>query len=92
MAQDILLDENDDVRIENGDFVIGDSLDQEVGLILRMNKGELKEDPIVGCDLIRLINSNITESELKQIIKLQLARDGKNYDDLKERIKLNIGS
>jgi len=89
MAQDILLDENDDVRIENGDFVIGDSLDQEVSLILRMNKGELKEDPIVGCDLIRLINSNITEAELKQIIKLQLARDGKSYDELKERIILN---
>jgi phage baseplate assembly protein W len=88
MANDILLDENDDVRIENGDFVIGDSLDQEVGLILRMNKGELKEDPVMGCDLIRLINSNTSEAELKQIIKLQLARDGKSYDELKERIIL----
>lgn len=89
MAKDILLDDNDDVRIENGDFVIGDSLDQEVGLILRLNKGELKEDPIVGCDLIRLIHSNISESELKQIIKIQLARDGKSYEELKERIILN---
>lgn len=85
---DILLDENDELRIENGDFVIGESIDQEVSLILRMSKGELKEDPILGCDLLRLINSNITEVELKQIIKLQLARDGKSYDDLKERIRL----
>jgi phage baseplate assembly protein W len=86
---DILLNENDDLRIENGDFVIGESIDQEVGLILRMNKGELKEDPIVGCNLIQLIHSNITEATLKQIIKIQLARDGKSYEELKERIKLN---
>jgi len=88
MMTDILLGENDDVQILNGDFVVGESLDQEVGLILRLNKGELKEDPIMGCDLIRLIKSNITQPELKQIIKLQLARDGKSYDELKERIKL----
>lgn len=88
MMTDILLGDNDDVQILNGDFVVGESLDQEVGLILRLNKGELKEDPIMGCDLIRLIKSNITQPELKQIIKLQLARDGKSYDELKERIKL----
>jgi hypothetical protein len=88
MAQDILLDDNDNLRIENGDFVIGDSIDQEVSLILRINKGELKEDPVIGCDLILLINSNTSEMELKQIVKLQLARDGKSYDGLKERIKL----
>jgi phage baseplate assembly protein W len=85
---DILLDNEDNLRIENGDFVIGDSIDQEVSIILRLHKGELKEDPVLGCDLIKLINSNITETELKQIIKLQLARDGKSYDALKERIRL----
>lgn len=85
---DILLDNEDNVRIENGDFVVGECIDQEVSIILRLHKGELKEDPVLGCDLIRLINSNITETELKQIIKLQLARDGKSYDELKERIRL----
>ena len=88
MGKDILLDDQDRLRIENGDFVIGESTDQEVSLILRMNKGELKEDPLVGCDLIRLINSNTSETELKQIIRLQLARDGKSYNELKERIAL----
>lgn len=86
---DVLLNINDDdVTIANGDFAIGDSLDQEVGLILRMNKGELKEDPLLGTDLIRLINSNTSELEVKQLVKVQLARDGKSYDELKERIKL----
>lgn len=88
MATDILLDENDDLRIENGDFVVGDSIDQEVGLLIRLSKGGLKEDPILGCDLIRLMHGNITDAEVKQIIKVQLARDGKSYDELKERIGL----
>ena len=88
MANDILLDENGDLRIEAGDFVIGNSVDQEVGLLLEMNKGDLKEDPLMGPDLIRLINANISEIEVKQIIKGQLKRDGKSYNELKERIKL----
>lgn len=85
---DMLLDENDDLLIINGDFVIGESFDQEVGIILRMYPGELKEDPVLGPQLIRLINSNTSELEIKQLVKLHLARDGKDYEEIKERLKL----
>lgn len=88
MGKDILLDENGDLAIANGDFVIGDSIDQEVAALLQLNKGELKEFPILGPNLIELINSNTSELELKQIIKTELKRDGKSYQELKERIKL----
>lgn len=89
MANDILLDAAGDVRIENGDFVVGESLDQEVQIILEMAQGELKEDPLLGADLFRMINSNATEAELKQRVKVHLARDGKDYGALKERMILN---
>ena len=88
MANDILLDENGDLAIANGDFVIGESEDQEVAALLQLNKGDLKEFPILGSDLIKLINSNTSEIELKQIIKTELKRDGKSYQELKERIQL----
>jgi hypothetical protein len=88
MASDILLDENGDLAIASGDFVIGESLDQEVAVILQMNKGDLKEFPILGPNLIRLVNSNTSAIELKQIIKSELKRDGKSYQELKERIQL----
>lgn len=88
MANDILLDEDGDLRIENGDFVIGESTDQEVQAILEMAQGELKEDPVLGADLFRLIHSNATDAEVKQRVTLHLARDGKDYDELKERIRL----
>ena len=88
---DILLDiATDDVRIENGDFVIGESLDQEVGILLRLSPGELKEDPVLGPGLYKLIKSNADEADLQQLAKWHLARDGKQYDALKERIKLNV--
>jgi hypothetical protein len=88
MANDILFDENGDLAITNGDFVIGESLDQEVAAILQMNKGDLKEYPILGPGLIRLVNSNTSAIELKQLIKSELKRDGKSYQELKERIQL----
>jgi hypothetical protein len=88
MANDILFDENGDLAITNGDFVIGESLDQEVAAILQMNKGDLKEYPIMGPGLIRLVKSNTSAIELKQIIKSELKRDGKSYQELKERIQL----
>lgn len=88
--EDVLLDANNDLRIENGDFVIGDSLDQEVAALLQLRQGELKEDPLLGPDLFRLIHTNATEAELKQAVKMHLARDGKDYEDLKERLKLKV--
>ncbi|KAB8153428.1 hypothetical protein EZY14_009350 [Kordia sp. TARA_039_SRF] len=86
---DFLFDNTGDVKIQNGDFVIGQSLDQEVEMILRMNPGELKEDPIMGAGLIKLINSKGNEKDLRRAAKLHLARDGKSYQKLEKRIKLN---
>jgi phage baseplate assembly protein W len=88
MAIDFLTDENDDLIIKNGDFAMGESLTQEVSAILRMNQGELKSDPLLGANLIQLINSNVSEDELQKRVKLHLQRDGKNYEEIKELINL----
>jgi hypothetical protein len=45
---DFLLDENGDLLIENGDFVIGDSSSQHQKDILMATKGEFKEFPEIG--------------------------------------------
>lgn len=87
--KDILLDENDDLAIVNGDFVLGESTVQELGIILRLNQGELKSDPLLGPGLAKMIRS--VGNKLKYIskIKLHLARDGKDYEKLKSIIKIN---
>jgi len=88
MAKDILLDEDGDLLIVNGDLVIGDSLTQEVAILLQLNKGDLKEDPILGTDLMKRLHGNISKAELQQLLKIQFARDNKDYNELKEEIQL----
>lgn len=88
MAKDILLEIEGDLKVVNGDFVVDESIDQEVALILQSSKGEYKENPAFGLDLIKKINSNIEEVELNQLIKTELKKDGKSYQELKERIEL----
>lgn len=90
MSQDILLDEHGDLAIVNGDFAVGSSLDQEVQAILLANKGDYKEYPTFGPNLIEKIKTNVSEVEIKQLIKSELKKDGKSYQKLKERIQLRI--
>ncbi|MBV7268366.1 hypothetical protein [Winogradskyella luteola] len=85
---DFLLDENDDIIIANGDLLIGESLTQEVSLILRVNQGEFKNDPLIGANLIQLVKTNVSNSELKKRVKLHLQRDGKDYNQIKDFINL----
>ena len=87
---DILLDNNDDLLIQNGDFVIEDSKWQEVGIIIRLNQGELKSDPVLGPSLIKKMKSNNSNLEIEEALRLHLKRDNKNYDELKNQIQLNI--
>jgi len=89
MANDILLDVNDDLLFKDGELEIGESLTQEVGIIARLNQGELKEDPLLGPNLITLMNSNASKAKIKQRMKLHLARDGKNYNDFRDLLTLN---
>ncbi len=88
MALDLLLNDENDIQIANGDFVIGESLTQEVALILKSSQGEWKNDPLTGANLIQLINSNVDETSLRKRVKLHLHRDNKDYNEIKEFINL----
>lgn len=90
MVKDIILGEDGDLLIVNGDFAIGDSLTQDVSRILIMNKGELKSDPLLGCNMIELMNSESSKTNIETIVKLNLQRDGKDYNEVKSVLKLNV--
>ncbi len=85
---DILLDDSDDLNIVNGDFVIGESTLQEVGIILRLNSGELRNDPVLAPNLIQLVNSASKGQEFEERVRLFLRRDNKNYEDIKKLINI----
>lgn len=73
--KDILLNTDNDLQIANGDFVAGESLNQQVGLLLLLNKGELKEHPLTGVGIYEIINTESVD-DIKNAVREQLKDDG----------------
>lgn len=90
MARDYLLDDDGDLKIENGDFAFGESDTDDALLIIGMNQGELKSDPLTGCNMVARIRSQQTPEEIQRVIRLQMQRDGKNYNEIKKYLKTVI--
>lgn len=90
MNKGILLDENNDLKIINGAMQFGDTMIQEVGIILQMSQGELKSDPLIGANLTTMIRGVENKEKIQRHIAVQLDLDGKDYDDVKDLLKLNI--
>lgn len=88
MAKDILLNENNEPVIVNGDFRTGESELQEVSFILQLRQGELKSDPILGVNMQHFIKSKENRTAIEKKIRIHLERDGKQYGDIIK--KLNI--
>tara|TARA_R110002111_G_scaffold140072_3_gene206027 strand:- start:160 stop:462 length:303 start_codon:yes stop_codon:yes gene_type:complete len=81
MAKDILLDADRDLLFIEGDFNIGNSDEQHVEDILLSSKGEYKQFPLIGIDLLSFINSSLTlntRQKLEKEISIQLLSDNAN--------------
>jgi hypothetical protein len=78
MANDILLGEDNDLMFRNGDFVIGESEEQEIKMIMQAVKNDYKQTPELGVNLVEHIESSGSSLRLRQIIKLNLRMDNKN--------------
>lgn len=77
----ILLSDNGDLLITNGNLTIGDSDDQNVTSILSAVKGEIKENPLLGVGLINYVNKqNNNLEQLKREVSVNLKADGYNID------------
>lgn len=83
MTQDILLDDKGDLKIVNGDFVIGDSENQEIETLLVNAKGEFKEFPTTCADIERLVKSRAGQTAVLKEIKKQLKEDNFDFSTVK---------
>jgi len=79
--KDLLLTEDYDLQVKNGDFMIGDSQQQSIELLLRAKQGEFKANPEAGCDILSAKNGAI-ERFLDREIRVQLDADGFQLDHL----------
>ena len=82
MATDLLLDNTGDMEIVNGDFVIGESSVQHIGLMLQSNKGDWAQNPSVGIGLVDMVNDDGSNSDMLATIKRELKKDGCNISTL----------
>ena len=55
----ILLDENNDLLVEGGSLTVGDNEAMVAECVLRVNRGENKEAPLLGAEVIRLQNGDV---------------------------------
>lgn len=82
-VKDILLDENYDLAISNGDFKVGSSDSQHIQLIVDSWIGSWKQFPLVGVGITNYKNSAGQEIALKRNIAVQLEVDGFAKPDIK---------
>ncbi|MFS2189809.1 hypothetical protein ACCC92_24245 [Mucilaginibacter sp. Mucisp84] len=79
--KDYMLDDTNDLRIENGDFVLGDSDLQHQKLLLFAEKGAYKQYPTTGVGIMSFLNDD-SEADMLREIRLQFAQDGMQVDRL----------
>lgn len=86
--KDIRLNIEGDLEVLNGDFPISESELQEVEILLQLNQGSLKSDPLCGMNMFHYIKGKGSRIELEKNLKIQLRRDGKDYEAIKKHLKL----
>lgn len=86
--QDYQLDEDGDLLIENGDFVVGPSDQQHIVDILQAFQGEYKQFPLLGANLMTLLKGE-NPNEAINIIKTQLQSDGYDVSQVKATTDVN---
>lgn len=72
-----LIQENGELVIEGGDFVIADADTQDLERIMKISKGEQVNWPLLGVGLVSSINAKkMTSAGLKAEIKESISLDG----------------
>lgn len=80
--KDILLDEDNDLVIQNGDFKIGISDEQHKKLLLISDKGTFKQYPDVGVGIFGYLQDEST-ADLFREIRLQFTSDGMKVNSIR---------
>ncbi len=84
---DILVDDDDDLIIDKGDFVIDMSNYQHIKHILQAAPGHYKQWPLLGANIIMMKKGSF-DGEMRRNISLQIQADG--YDSNKIKFIDNI--
>lgn len=90
MVKDIILDDYADLKIENGDFIVSESDNQHIELIVNTFVGSWKKYPTLGVGIIQYLASGGQSQVLKRNINIQLTSDG--YTNINVLLSTNSDS
>ena len=76
MVKDVLLDDSGDLQISNGDFVVGESDEQHIMLLVNYHVGALKKFPLTGVGIMDYSGSSGLAAQLRNSIKINAESDG----------------
>lgn len=79
MPNDILCDDTGDLAFENGDFVVGESTNQQIQDILMAAPGHYRQYPTIGGNIMTMLNGDWSQ-ETARGIQMALEADGLNIN------------
>ena len=87
---DIILDNEMDLIIEDGDFVVEESTLQHQNILLLSHKGQFKQSPTIGVGIDIFLNDEVTSDEIRRRIQEQFELDGMTIQKLKINGRTNL--
>jgi hypothetical protein len=79
--RDVLLDNDQDLKISNGDLFIGESTNQNIELLFLSTPGDWKQHIETGIAIERATKGNL-DRFLDRTIRVQMEADGYNINKL----------
>lgn len=73
---------NDDLEIRSGDLLLEESEQQHIKDIVEANKGEYRQNPLVGVAILNVLNGSETIDSISKRIALQLEFDNFNVEEI----------
>lgn len=77
----IQIDDSGDIRVSGGSVSMGDTIAQNIYLIIVSQPGDIKERPLMGAGIADIVGSNEVTG-WKRRIREQLRKDGLNVKSL----------
>lgn len=79
---DILLDQNNDIITKNGDIVVEDAPEQQLGAILNAQSGNFRRWPTLGANLADKVNGPFDSRDIFAAVSNALRLDGWRLDNI----------
>lgn len=82
ISKDLILDENNDLKITDGDWAIEQSDDQNIETILKVEKGQIYETLLIGYGIYRRLFGPFRKNQERKDIRQELRKDEYNVVQL----------